>query len=323
MSPSTASDTSSCHAAAVLGAELPPRWLTPEQFERLVAEHRFHEHLRARGVIAFSFPERAALPAGLGLWLLSFLNQLAAIGKGRIRLDFATPDGLFGYLDRNGFLQLLDDRIETVPERPLVSGADLRRGQTQGLVEIVPLVPGTTGASKRAILNRLVDGLIDFYPAGEQTQRLRSHVFTVLGELVDNVFSHSRTPIPGYASLQAYDKRRRPRVQVAVSDSGLGIPASIRGALGQRLRNKSDADLIIQAFRDGLSRHGTSSGRGCGLPKCARLAADYSSTLYVRTPSAQVILHPANATRLHHEAEVRTPEGPLDGTHICLEFLVA
>ena len=296
--------------------------MTPEHFEEVVARHSYEEHLLAGGKVVLEFPARTALPAGVGLLLLSCLNQLASLGRGTIHLEFASPDGLFGYLDRNGFLQLLAKRIDTSPPRPEVSGADLRRGQTVGLVEIAALVPGTTGTARRLIVNRLVDALVGFYPASEETQRLRNNVFTVLGELVDNVFSHSQTPIPGYALLQAYDKHRRPRVQVAVSDSGVGIPASIRQALGSRVNRRTDGDLIIEAFQDGLSRHGTSSGRGCGLPRCARLAADYGSNLLVRTPSAHVVLHPASGGQRHHRAEAWSLPGSLSGTHICLEFVV-
>jgi len=301
---------------------MPDRWLSPEQFEAVVLQHPFSELRESGDDIVFEFPATAGLPAGLGLWLLSFLNQLADVGSGQIRLEFAAREGLFSYLDRNGFLQLLSPVIETNPERPAVSGADVRRGQAPGLVEIAALVPNIPLAEKKAIVERLVNALIGFYPAGERTRRLRNHVFTVLGELVDNVFSHSRTTLPGYASLQAYDKSRRPRVQIGVSDSGLGIPASIREALGSRVARRSDADLVVEAFRSGLSRHGTNSGRGCGLVQCARLAADYGSFLHVRTPSAQVILQPAGGARKAHEAMIQEGVGPLGGTHICLEFRV-
>lgn len=311
------------HAEHTLYAVMPGRWLSPEQFEALVSKHRFEEHLRRGGTVVFSFPERAGVPAGLGLWLLSFLNQLAALGRGRIHLEFESKATLFSYLDRSGFLQLLSDRISTDPQRPVISGADAHRGQTQGLVEIAALRPGTTGADRQDIVRKVVDSLVDFYPSGEEkTRRLRNHAFTVLGELVDNVFSHSRTLLPGYVSLQAYDKTRSPRIQLGVSDSGIGIPASIRETLDAKVVGRSDADLVIQAFKDGLSRHGSNAGRGCGLPQCAALAAKYGSTLFVRTPSAQIVLHPATEQLPYHNARVQQAVGPLAGTHIYLEFRV-
>jgi hypothetical protein len=306
-----------------LHSELPSRWLTAEQFELLVNEHPFKAHLLSGGTVVFSFPERAGVPAGLGLWLLSFFNQLAALDQGHIHLEFAARAALFSYLDRSGFLQLLSSRISTDPERPVISRADVHRGRTQGLVEIAALRPGTTGAERQSIVRRVVDSLVDFYPSGEEkTRRLRNHVFTVLGELVDNVFSHSRTTLPGYVSLQAYETKQRPRIQLGVSDSGIGIPASIRESVDARMIGKSDADLVVHAFKEGLSRHGASAGRGCGLPQCAALAAKYGSTLFVRTPSAQIVLRPATTQRPFHRADVQRKVGTLSGTHIYLEFRV-
>lgn len=313
-----ATDASGAHTPVAI--ELPAGWLTPEGFEALFSARGIHQHLGGGGIAVVRFPRNAALPAGIGLVLLSLLNQLACVGAGTVRLEFESTD-LFGYLDRNGFLKLLDPRIETTPARPAVSSADVHRGMSDRLVEISAIVPGTSGDEKQALVGDLVDKLIHFYPANERAKRLRSGVFTALAELVDNVFNHSFTPIPGYAILQAY-KGARPAVQIAVSDSGLGIPRSIRQALTERVSGKSDVDLIVQAFKEGLSRHGTTSGRGCGLPRCAALAAEYGSWLRVRTPEANVTLYPARAAGSPHEAHVVLPQGRLDGTHICLEFPV-
>lgn len=304
----------------VIRVDLPHGWLKPEQFEALAAADGLRERLAAGATALFCFPHPAALPAGIGLTLLSLLNQLAAIDEGRVRLEFESRD-LFAYLNRNGFLHLLDGRIETTPARPSVSSAEVHRGMSDRLVEIAALVPGTSGDVKQSLVGDLVDKLIQFYPADNRAKRLRGSVFTALGELVDNVFNHSFTRIPGYAILQAY-KGTKPAVQIAVSDSGLGIPRSIRQALTERVAAKSDVELIVQAFRDGLSRHGTTSGRGCGLPRCAALATEYGSWLRVRTPEALVTLHPARKPGSPHEAHVVLPRGRLDGTHICLEFPV-
>jgi len=310
-------------ATSALRAELPGRWLTTDQFEDLVSRHPYRAHLQAGNDVLFFFPANAAVPAGLGLWLLSFLNQLAEVGDGHVHLEFATEEGLFGYLDRSGFLQFLSPRISTNPLRPEISGADAHRGRTPGLVEIAALQPGAVGVDRQRIVGRVVDSLINFYPIDrEQTRRLRNHVFTVLGELVDNVFSHSQTPLPGFVSLQAYDKSRQPRIQVGVSDSGIGIPASIRETLDTRVAGRTDAQLVIEAFMDGLSRHGSNAGRGCGLPQCAALAARYGSTLFVRTPSAQIVLHPASELRRFHNAVVHDRVCAFAGTHLYLEFRV-
>ena len=56
------------------------------------------------------------------------------------------------------------------------------------------------------------------------------------------------------------------RLSVAVSDSGLGIMDTLRPSLRSefpRLAGLSDTDLLVEVFRQGVSRHG--ADRGCGL----------------------------------------------------------
>lgn len=81
---------------------------------------------------------------------MSFFNQLALPGKGRILLRFPSADGLFDYLGRNGFLDdLLAPDIETDLERPSVSGAVILVGTSANLVEIPKLAPGTSGRARQ------------------------------------------------------------------------------------------------------------------------------------------------------------------------------
>jgi hypothetical protein len=283
---------------------------SPQEFPPATLHSRFHR--------------RRSYRRGLGLWLLSFLNQLATVGPGVVRLEFESAEGLFGYLDRSGFLQLLSPRIVTAPKRPTLSWADLFRGQAETLVEISPLRPGTPLDEKLDIIRPLVAALCRFFPDDERTKRLGGAVHTLLGELVDNVFSHSETVLPGYVSLQAYEKRGRPRIQLSVSDSGIGIPESIRTTRGSKVRRLADHEIILQAFRDGLSKHGPHAGRGCGLKRCASLAARYGSVVGVRTPKSHIVLEPASATRALHEARFhRVAAGQLTDTHLILEFRLA
>lgn len=305
--------------ARELLVDLPPRWLRDSDFEELVEAHDYRAHLSSGGRIVFAFPALTKIAAHTGLWLLSFLNQLALEEAGRIELKFVATSDLFGYLGRNGFLDLLSDRIETEPARPFVSGAVIFKGASPRLVEIQELRPGMSGGPRQEVVGSLVAALGQQYGTSRQTHQLQHAVFTALGELVDNVFSHSRTRVPGYAVLQAYPKAER--VQIGVSDSGIGIPNSIRSARGPKVIGMSDGDIVTAAFQDGLSRHGDSGGRGCGLPTCARLAAEYRSDVIVRTPSGLVVLHP-NEGDPGLTAEVREAATQLQGSHICLQFRV-
>lgn len=309
-------------SARTLRVTMPARGLTAAEFEGLVGRHDFHAHLQGGGHVVFAFSASAFLPAGLGLWLLSFFNQLAAIEPGVVRLEFETPEGLFGYLDRSGFLQLLSPRVATTPDRPATSGADLFRGQANSLVEIAPLWPRSPVEEKVGIIAPLVRAICSHFPEGEETRRLGSTIHTLLGELVDNVFVHSETVLPGYVSLQAYRKRTGPRIQLSVSDSGIGIPESIRSTLRTKVGRLSDDEIILQAFRDGLSKHGVHAGRGCGLKRCASLAARYGAALEVRTPKTHIVLQPATALQPMHQAVVHHTTGTFTGTHLMLEFRV-
>ena len=65
---------------------------------------------------------------------------------------------------------------------------------------------------------------------------------------------------------------------VAVSDSGLGIMQTLRPSLQNefpRLVGLSDIDLLVEVFRQGLSRHG--SDRGCGLKGSAAKAMKFNA----------------------------------------------
>jgi hypothetical protein len=298
------------------------RWISFERFEATIAPIGIIEHVRAGGTVTFDFDRSSGLPAGVGMRLLSLLNQLADIGAGRVELKFAVRDNLFAYLDRNGFFDYLDTRISTYPERPIYSRAELHRGQATSLVEIAELNPMVTGQARDDAVTPLVNALVRFYPKGDRTTHLHAAAYATLCELIDNVYSHSESRVPGFAVLQSY-RGRNPAVQVAVSDSGIGIPESIRRGLKEKVRTRRDHEIIIDAFVKGLSRHGSFSGHSCGLPRCAQLAAEFGSRVQVRTPSADVTLEPTAESGTTFEAKVRVPSPLLRGTHVCIEFPLA
>ncbi len=131
--------------------------------------------------------------------------------------------------------------------------------------------------------------------------------------------SGADTHLDGYAALQVY--LRGDSLQVAVSDSGRGIMQTLRPALKTEyptLAQLSDTELLVEVFRQGLSRHGTD--RGCGLKGSAAKAMKYHAKLDVRLPKTRVLLTPGEggyrpATAYRHE------NLPLIwGTHICFTF---
>jgi hypothetical protein len=277
------------------------------------------DQLKARGTVRVHFQADTKLHGGEGLRLLSWFNQLAALRRGRLELAFPPTSELFRYLDRNGWLALLDPAIQTSPPRPSVSNAEVYRGKAPGLVEIIALAPGSSVVERQGIVPHLVERLGAQYTDRRAAKRLKAAAFTVLGELIDNVFSHSQTVVPGYVMLQAYPNSARPRVQVAVSDSGIGVPASLRPGLPARLQPRSDAELLVEVFEQGLSRLGANAGRGCGLHRCAQLANEHQARIIVDVPGTHVSLQRATAATF-----LVATGGPvgydLAGTHVCMEL---
>jgi hypothetical protein len=251
---------------------------------------------------------------GLALRFLSVLNQLDLERPGQISVEFSRRSSLFSNLDRSGFFALLSPTVSTYPERPAVSQSLFRNRLRANVPEICALIPGASTTQRKAVVKALCEPL-----DRKSTRDLKSPAFTVLTELCENVFIHSDSHIPGYASLNAQFDARRPRLEVAVSDSGQGIPETIRSAIGGRFAKKSDWQIVVEAFRQGLSRMGRASGRGCGLVRCAQLAAEYRSELIVRTPYSLIRLRPWHFGN-KHGAHVFPNVRQIRGTHICFQF---
>jgi hypothetical protein len=248
--------------------------------------------------------------------LLSLANQLAYTTR-RVCLDFAEGEaGTMGYLNRMGFFDHLDPAVEVLPSRPPYSGAKLYGGGNTGLVEIARI---NKNNRDQHLPTRLTEALMRSCGQRADARELEGAAWTIFAELIDNVFSHSRTPLDGYAALQAYQGGRR--LSVAVSDSGLGIMQTLRPALQSefpRLVGLSDLDLLVEVFRQGLSRHG--ADRGCGLKGSAAKAIKFNADLDVRLPSQRVLLTPARGSYLANTAHCYDQLPLLWGTHIAFTF---
>ena len=108
---------------------------------------------------------------------------------------------------------------------------------------------------------------------------------------------------------------------MAVSDSGLGIMQTLRPSLRTelpKLAQLSDTDLLVEVFRQGLSRHG--ADRGCGLKGCAAKAIKFDASLDVRLPNQRVLLKPARGAYEPNRAYCYEGLPLLWGTHIAFAF---
>lgn len=248
--------------------------------------------------------------------ILSLANQLA-LAMRRVKLEFEDSlDGTMGYLNRIGFFDQLSVDVEVYPSRPRFSAAARHRGGNDGLVEIAQI-----SKDRRDIKlpTQLTNALMMSCSKREDASELEGAAWTIFAELIDNIFSHSRTRLDGYAALQVYPNGNR--IMVAVSDSGLGIMETLRPSLSSefpKLSRLSDTDLLVEVFRQGLSRHG--SDRGCGLKGCAQKAMKFNASLDVRLPNQRVYLRPAQGSYRPHVAECYENLPLIWGTHIAFGF---
>jgi len=293
----------------------PPRWIDARVFESALVSAG--DPLRVQdSSIRFTFPEFSKVMVDGGIRLLSLINQLDYIGK-RVSLEFVEgTQGAWGYLDRMGFLRELPNSVRVSPDRPAVSAVERFGGTSSALVEFEPIL---IGQPDRSLPGRLERVLLENAGEREDSEALGTAAFTVFSELIDNVYQHSRTPVAGYAVQQVY--RGGGRVTVAVSDSGAGLVETLRearDAMPPHLRGLSDTNMVVEAFRNGLSRCG--SPRGAGLKACADHAIRYQSTLWVRLATSQVELRPSQDGYFANTAYTSDGLPLLWGTHISFAF---
>lgn len=106
-----------------------------------------------------------------------------------------------------------------------------------------------------------------------------------------------------------------------MSDSGLGIMATLRPVLKNELpalAKLSDVELLVEIFRQGISRHG--ADRGCGLKGSAAKAIKFNAELDVRLPNVRVLLVPGAGGYGHNTAYCYDHLPLIWGTHICFNF---
>lgn len=122
--------------------------------------------------------------------VLSLANQLAFATK-RVRLNFeAGEDGTMGYLNRMGFFDHLDQRVEVLPRRPMFSGAMIHRGGNSMLVEIARI---SSTQRDEGLPTRLSQAITKACAGRPDIDELSGATWMIFAELIDNIFSHSAT----------------------------------------------------------------------------------------------------------------------------------
>lgn len=296
----------------------PAQWLTSAKFEAALKNSR-GPHDAETFEVGFEFPTNCKVMVDVAIRLLSLVNQLASATK-RVQLNFEEGEaGTMGYLNRLGFFDFLAPEAEVLPARPGYSAAAIHRGGSTALVEIARI---SKDARDEGLLARLTGALMRSCSGRADANELEGAAWTIFAELIDNIFSHSSTRLDGYAALQVYSGGDR--LLVAVSDSGLGIMNTLRPTLKTEfphLASLSDTDLLVEVFRQGISRHG--ADRGCGLKGSAAKAIKFKAELDVRLPNQRVLLSPSRGEYRPNTAYCYDGLPLIWGTHIAFAFQLA
>lgn len=290
--------------------ELPARWTDASVLED--ALRSCPSALEgASSDVHFRVPRGCQLMTDAAVRLLSLFNQLDHTTR-RVVVEFEEDEtGVLGYLGRAGFFESLSPNVEVLPGRPRSFAA--KRARNPGLVEIERI---DRNRREGTLQNRLTTAITRACSKRPDIDELQGAAWTILAELIDNVFSHSQTPLDGFAGLQVY--KRGNCLKVAVSDSGKGLLETLRPALrteAPRFASLSDVDLLVEVFRQGLSRHGAT--RGCGLKGCADKAIKFKAQLDVRLPQARVLLVPSASGYTPSKAFCYSGLPLIWGTHVC------
>lgn len=292
---------------------LPAKWVDSSEFEK--AYVKAFQSTQDLSLLSVHFPTGCAVMIDAALRILSLVAYSLHHG-GNVTLNFEDPDGgAMGYLNRVGFFDILPDNGSLVitPERPIFSSAKLYKGNNPGTVEIGHVDIGNIdhalpkNLASAIAINKIV------------TKSVEDDLWLILAELIQNIPDHSQSPTGGYAAFQAYTGGAK--IQVAVSDNGLGALATLRPALiSMRAPSASlsDIDLLLEIFRKGISRHG--GGRGHGLKRSAETAVKYKALMDIRLATSRMVLKPSNDVYTPHAAHCQQNLPMLPGTHLCFTF---
>ena len=120
-----------------------------------------------------------------------------------------------------------------------------------------PAIRFSDGREQHSAVNKTLDVLLAAISHfGRDEIR---YIEWAVNEITDNVINHADSPVGGL--IQVTNKRQREQVEITVSDSGLGIPATLRETHTELM---SDTEALDAAIREGVTRD-KSFGQGNGL----------------------------------------------------------
>lgn len=290
-------------------------WLSSKDFEAILSRSCTPWHDDCESVV-FVFKKESRLLLDALARLLALCNQLDAAGK-RVSLDFTECLSTRSYLDRMDFFEVLASNIAVLPKRPNTRRGVLYQGNNDGVIELRTIDPADPNSEIPRLLERSFVNCV--------SESYSTLALTVIGEPFKKVLDHSRSSLAGFAGLQAY--RQRTRIQVVISDNGLGIVGTLQPILHRRYpdiaaritssKEHSGIALLKEVFSTGQISQVDEDGRGTGLKMSGEQARKYHARISVRQEDFEL--------RIDHRPE-RTRYTPytnlvrIDGTHISFDF---
>ncbi|EOL8949510.1 ATP-binding protein [Cronobacter dublinensis] len=302
-------------------------WITQEGFEDALSESGNPLDGTYKEAV-ITFPKNCSLMMVAIARMLSLLNQLSSRNLA-VTIDLTKCKNTRTFLNRSGFFDLLDLKIIVLPCRPQPGNSDAVKYQdnSQSLVEFGAIDIGSTESEISKLIKRLGQRFVS-----EASNDYLPVIMTVFSELINNVKEHSNSRIPGFAALQSYNGRgRKKHIQTVISDSGLGVVATLRATLEgnyPKLHEKfpagslgSDIALVEYVFSNGrISRHGSKEGRGLGFESSRRQASKNEALLIIRQTYFSIELNYKDGELV--SKNVKDNLSLINGTHICFDFFI-
>jgi hypothetical protein len=299
-----------------LRIELPgDSWLTAKDLEDLFSQHCTPWHDACESVM-FVFNNESRVLLDALARLLALCNQLDAAGK-KVSLDFTDCQSTARYLDRMDFFEVLAAGVAVLPRRPRTRLGAVYSGNNDGVIELRAIDPARPNNEIPRLLERSFVSCVD--------ETYSTLALTVIGEPFKNVLDHSRSTLAGFAGLQAY--RNRTRIQVVISDNGVGIVGTLQPILASRYpqvaariaksKEHPGIALLKNVFSTGQISQVEEEGRGTGLKSSGDQARKYSARISVRQEDFELrIDHRPEGTRY----TAYTNLVRIHGTHISFDF---
>jgi len=297
-------------------------WVSSYDFELLLSENK-EKIFKGRKNLTFSIPAKTRLPLETIIRLLNTSNQFSSLGY-KVKLKFLGKESsTMGYCDRMGVFELLLDNIAVEPKPPKKSRRSIFQNNNGALVEIEVVNAKTLN---KKLPQKLADTIINHLDDidGVNKTKLANIYRTIFSELTNNIYEHSQTELDGYVAMQLYKNGLRPRAELIICDSGLGLLETIKPSL--KLHNKKykdypDKALIAEMLTVGISSKDPTVGGGNGIETCFRHASKMNSDLTIRLHDQQYRLFKVCEHDNLIDAFVPSTDlVHLKGTFICFEI---